>query len=215
MSKPRLHHFKNLVEHLPKFVARRWVTVCLGTALLVAGPTALAAYAQSTGEGPAYDFKDVFFAFINLGFLVLAGRWVRQKVGVLQSLFLPSSIVAGVIALLLGPNVLGAIAGENSFLSNGLFNQPILDVWSAIPGVFINIVFATIFLGEFIPPPKEIWRRASPQVAFGQSLAWGQYVVGMILAIAVLGPVFGLPPAAGALIEIGFEGGHGTAAGMA
>jgi glutamate:Na+ symporter, ESS family len=34
------------------------------------------------------------------------------------------------------------------------------------------------------------------------------------LAILVLGPLFGLPAAAGALIEIGFEGGHGTAAGM-
>ncbi|MEM7062859.1 MAG: hypothetical protein AAF572_06825 [Cyanobacteria bacterium P01_B01_bin.77] len=54
---------------------------------------------------------------------------------------MPSSIVAGVIALLLGPDVLGAISGENSFLSNGLFNQLILDVWSVIPGMFINAVF--------------------------------------------------------------------------
>ncbi|MGF1515635.1 MAG: sodium/glutamate symporter [Elainellaceae cyanobacterium] len=174
----------------------------------------MVARAQGAGEAPPYTFQDVFWAFIILGFLVLLGRWVRQQVGLFQTLFLPSSIIAGAIALLAGPGVLGAITGE-SFLPNGLFPQPILDVWSAIPGVFINIVFATIFLGEFIPPPGEIWRRASPQVAFGQSIAWGQYVVGMLLAIAVLGPVFGLPPMAGALIEIGFEGGHGTAAGMA
>lgn len=194
---------------------QRWSSVFLGTAAIVAGPAALAAWAQGTEDAPPYTFQDVFWAFIILGFLILLGRWVRQSVGVLQSLFLPSSIVAGVIALLLGPGVLGNIAGASGFLSNGLFPQPILEVWSAIPGVFINIVFATIFLGEFIPPPAEIWRRASPQVAFGQSLAWGQYVIGMILAMLVLGPVFGLPPAAGALIEIGFEGGHGTAAGMA
>ncbi|MEO0406487.1 MAG: sodium/glutamate symporter [Cyanobacteria bacterium P01_A01_bin.135] len=174
----------------------------------------MVARAQAAGDGPSYDFKDVFWAFIILGFLVLAGRWVRQRISLLQDLFLPSSIVAGVLALLLGPGVLGAIMGDG-FLGNGLFPQAIRDVWSAIPGVFINIVFATIFLGEFIPPPREIWRRASPQVAFGQSLAWGQYVLGLLLAILVLGPVFGLPPAAGALIEIGFEGGHGTAAGMA
>ncbi|MEO1093818.1 MAG: sodium/glutamate symporter [Cyanobacteria bacterium J06638_28] len=177
------------------------------------------AAAQANDSNPGYTFNDVFFAFIILSFLVLVGRWIRQHVGLLQSLFLPSSIVAGVVALILGPGVLGAIVaatmGEGTSLSNGLFPEPILAVWSAIPGVFINIVFATIFLGEFIPPPGEIWRRASPQVAFGQSLAWGQYVIGLLLALLVLGPVFGLPPVAGALIEIGFEGGHGTAAGMA
>ncbi|NEQ31217.1 MAG: sodium:glutamate symporter [Leptolyngbya sp. SIO4C5] len=194
-------------------------TVVLWAVVLVLGPAALVARAQAESESPGYNFQDVFFAFIVLGFLILVGRWIRQRVGLLQALFLPSSIVAGVVALLLGPGVLGAIAamafGETGFLANGLFPQPILAVWSEIPGVFINIVFATIFLGEFIPPPAEIWRRASPQVAFGQSLAWGQYVVGLLLAILVLGPIFGLPPVAGTLIEIGFEGGHGTAAGMA
>ncbi|NJL85248.1 MAG: sodium:glutamate symporter [Leptolyngbyaceae cyanobacterium SM1_1_3] len=183
------------------------------------GPAALVAQAQATEESPAYTFDDVFYAFIILSFLILVGRWIRQRISLLQALFLPSSIVAGAIALLLGPGALGAlvsaVAGDSAWLANGLFPQPILEVWSAVPGVFINIVFATIFLGEFIPPPIEIWRRASPQVAFGQSLAWGQYVVGLILAMLVLGPVFGLPPVAGALIEIGFEGGHGTAAGMA
>ena len=37
----------------------------------------------------------------------------------------------------------------------------------------------------------------------------------MLLTIAVLVPVFKMSPIAGALIEIAFEGGHGTAAGMA
>ena len=202
------------VRRILKFSSRSWCSVLIGTAALVVGPGAAIALAQADGEGPSYTFEDVFFAFIILGFLILSGRWIRQQIGVLKALFLPSSIVAGVIALLLGPGVLGAIFSDSTLLGNGLFPQPILDVWSEIPGVFINIVFATIFLGEFIPPPAEIWRRASPQVAFGQSLAWGQYVIGLVLAVAVLGPVFNLPPAAGALIEIGFEGGHGTAAGM-
>ncbi|MGP1373614.1 MAG: sodium/glutamate symporter [Almyronema sp.] len=200
-------------------VLRPWRSAVVWALLLLAGPAALVARAQAAGESAAYDFQDVFFAFIILGFLILVGRWTRQRVSLFQTLFLPSSIVAGVIALLLGPGALGALmtnlVGEAAPLAGGLFPQPILEVWSEIPGVFINIVFATIFLGEFIPPPAEIWRRASPQVAFGQSLAWGQYVVGLLLALLVLGPVFGLPPVAGTLIEVGFEGGHGTAAGMA
>ncbi|NES23721.1 MAG: sodium:glutamate symporter [Symploca sp. SIO3E6] len=173
------------------------------------------ALAQGSNPGPSYDFQDVFFAFIILGCLLLMGRWIRQNIPLLQTLYLPSSIVTGLLALLLGPAVLGAIMGEGNFLSTGIFPQPVLDVWGKIPGVFINVVFATIFLGEFIPSPRDIWRLASPQVAFGQSIAWGQYVVGLLLALTVLTPVFGLDPISGALIEIGFEGGHGTAAGMA
>ncbi|NEO31457.1 MAG: sodium:glutamate symporter [Symploca sp. SIO3C6] len=178
----------------------------------------MALAAGVSNQGSSYDLQDVFFALVILSFLILIGRWLRQSIAVLKSLYIPSSIVAGVVALLLGSEALGAIAktvgGEEAFLANGLFSQPIQDVWSAVPGVFINIVFATIFLGEFIPSPRDIWRRAAPQVAFGQSLAWGQYVVGLLLALLVLAPVFKLDPIAGALIEIAFEGGHGTAAGM-
>lgn len=126
--------------------------------------------------------KDVFFAFIWIALLILAGRIIKQKVGWIQRLYLPESIVAGALALILGPQVLGVIAtaltGEGGFLSQGLFPETIRDVWSQSPGIFINIVFAALFLGEVIPSPKQIWRRAAPQVVFGQSLAWGQYVVG-------------------------------------
>lgn len=108
-----------------------------------------------------------------------------------------------------------AIAGEGTFLSEGLFSEPIRQTWSQSPGIFINIVFAALFLGETIPSPKQIWRRAAPQVVFGQSLAWGQYVVGILVTLLILIPVFDANPISAALIEIGFEGGHGTAGGMA
>jgi ESS family glutamate:Na+ symporter len=162
-----------------------------------------------------FNLKDAFFAFIILGILILIARVIRQKIQWLRSLYIPSSIVAGVLALLLGPGVLGAIAGPNSSIANGLFNETIRTVWSQSPGIFINVVFAAIFIGETIPSPREIWRKAAPQVAFGQTLAWGQYVVGLLLVLLVLTPVFGIDPMAGALIEVAFEGGHGTAAGMA
>src|SRR5699024_4719570 len=51
-------------------------------------------------------------------------------------------------------------------------------------------------------------------LAFGWSLGWGQYVVGLLLSILVLTPFFGMPPFVGALIEMAFEGGHGTVGGM-
>ncbi|MGC9504074.1 sodium/glutamate symporter [Baaleninema sp.] len=164
---------------------------------------------------PTFALQDAFFAFVIVGLLILVGRLIRQKLKILRVLYIPSSIVAGVLALLLGPQVLGQLVSPDSPFVEGLFSQDVRNVWSQSPGVFINVVFAALFLGEPIPRPGDIWRKAAPQVAFGQSLAWGQYVVGLILTLLVLTPVFGISPISGALIEIAFEGGHGTAAGMA
>ncbi|WP_205369430.1 sodium/glutamate symporter [Thermoleptolyngbya sp. PKUAC-SCTB121] len=166
-----------------------------------------------------FNLRTVLFAFVLLAILLLAGRYLKHKIRFFQRLYLPASIIAGVLALLLGPQVLGAIAtsigGEESLLAGGLFSENVRTVWSQAPGVFINIVFAALFLGETIPPPRDIWRKAAPQVVFGQTLAWGQYVVGILATLLILGPVFGANPIASCLIEIAFEGGHGTAGGMA
>ena len=166
-----------------------------------------------------FTLKDVFFAFVWVALLILAGRFLKQKFRWIQRLYLPESIVAGALALILGPQVVGAIAtglaGEDSLLAGGFFTEPIRTVWSQSPGIFINIVFAALFLGENIPSPRSIWRKAAPQVVFGQSLAWGQYVTGILVTLLVLIPFFDANPISAALIEIGFEGGHGTAGGMA
>jgi glutamate:Na+ symporter, ESS family len=160
----------------------------------------------------------VFVAVLAALLLLLAGELIRSRWHLLRRIFLPSSIVAGALGLLLGPQVLGRASAylELPLIpAEGLFPGDLLEAWELLPGVLINVVFAALFLGKTIPGIREIWLRAGPQIVFGQTLAWGQYVVGLLLAMLVLVPVFGMHPAAGALIEIGFEGGHGTAAGMA
>ena len=172
------------------------------------------------------NLTDTFFAFIVLGLLLLGAYFLKAKSSVLQRLYLPESVIAGILGLLLGPQVLGWICQAlqafhpnvfplASIAQNGLFPPALRQVWSECPGVFINVVFATLFLGETIPSPAQIWRKAAPQIAFGQSLAWGQYVVGLAAVLGVLVPWFNINPISGCLIEIAFEGGHGTAAGMA
>ncbi|MDI6644874.1 MAG: sodium/glutamate symporter [Methanobacteriaceae archaeon] len=160
----------------------------------------------------------VGLSFIVLGLILLIGKLIRIKSKILQRLFIPSSLIGGFIALILGPDILGSLINliglEGTFLSNGLFPLEMLEVWVALPGLLINIIFATLFLGKRIPGLRDIWNIAGPQVAHGQTIAWGQYVFGIIITILVLTPFFSINPMAGALIEIGFEGGHGTAAGM-
>lgn len=160
------------------------------------------------------NLETVFLAILIIGVLLLAGKWTRRRTRLLQRLYLPSSIIAGIIALLMGPQVLGRFFNAKSPWVEGLWQEDVLAVWSSLPGVFINVVFAALFLGKTIPSPRAIWRSAGPMVAHGQALAWGQYVVGLSLVLLLLTPVWGINPMAGALIEIGFEGGHGTAAGL-
>lgn len=150
--------------------------------------------------------------------LIALAKLAHRRLPLVQTLFIPSSIVAGLAALLVGPQVLGRLLdapGVPDPLSGGLVPEAVLDGWAVLPALLINVVFAGLFLGKRIPSLRDILRLAGPQVALGQTLAWGQYVIGILLAALVLSPVFGLPVAAGALIEIGFEGGHGTAAALA
>jgi ESS family glutamate:Na+ symporter len=65
-----------------------------------------------------------------------------------------------------------------------------------------------------MPRFREAASLAGPNLAFGITMASGQYVIGLVLALLVLVPLFDVPVFSGALIEIGFLGGHGTAAGL-
>ncbi len=141
-------------------------------------------------------------SLITLAIVLLVARFIKRGSKTLQKFFIPSALLAGVGGLLLGPHVF-------SILPNEVYSQ-----WSTFPKYLINIVFAGLFLGKTIPSRREVWKMSGPMIAFGNTLAWGQYVLGIGLTMIILTPIFGTNPIAGALIEIGFEGGHGTAAGL-
>ncbi|MCP4707900.1 MAG: sodium:glutamate symporter [Planctomycetes bacterium] len=142
-----------------------------------------------------------------LSALLLVGKLLRSKVRILQKLFLPASILAGFIGLILGPYIFGNFGFQ-------IIPDDILNTWSKFPGRLINIIFACLFLGFAIPSVKAIWQRGGPQFCYGWILGMGQYVVGVGICIVLLTPVFDVPESFGCLLEIGFSGGHGTAAGM-
>lgn len=142
-------------------------------------------------------------SLIVLGVILIISRFVKRGSRTLQHLFIPSALVAGLAGLLLGPQVFGFIDPETT------------RYWAQLPRHLITIVFAGLFLGKVIPNRREIWKSAGPMVAFGSTMAWGQYVIGIGLTMLVLTPLFGTNRLAGSLIEISFAGGHGTAAGLA
>lgn len=157
-------------------------------------------------------------AILLIGVLALIGIYIRARSRTVQKLFLPVSLIAGFLALFFGPQVFGRIGGWlgwDGVADGGLFGSGVLEVWGELPGLLISVVFAGLFLGTRLPSPKRAVKLLGPQVSLGVTFAAGQYVVGLLLAVAILVPLFNVTPMFGALIEIGFEGGHGTAAGMA
>jgi len=153
------------------------------------------------------DIADtIVVSFISLCVLVWVGHLLRMKVRLLGRLYLPSSVVAGLIGLIVIQCFRAAGAPLPAAVTAG---------WGELPGFLITIVFACLFLGMAIPGVRTIWRHAGPQLAYGQIVAWGQYVVGIGLFLAVLAWMYpGLSAMFGGVLPVGFEGGHATAGGM-
>ncbi len=163
---------------------------------------------------PAFELREIAIALSLLAILVLISATLRRRIPFLRSLFIPNAIVAGVLGLLLGPQLLGALF-DSGPLENGLFTEATQEIWSALPGLLINVVFASILLGKVLPSLRQIWTASASSALFGATLSFGQYAFGMLLAALVLVPLFGMSELSGALLEISFSGGHGTAAGLA
>ncbi len=158
-------------------------------------------------------------AFTVLCILLGAGYLLRIRLKILRNLYLPSCVVGGLLGLVL-VQTLGGIAGKLGPESAGMrLNETIeswTSLWGSLPGLLINVVFACLFLGVKVPKASVIARRAGRQLAYGQIVAWGQYAIPLALWILFMGRLFpSLPSMFPCILPVGFEGGHGTAAGMA
>lgn len=146
--------------------------------------------------------KAVFFSTCILGVFLILGKLVRVKLPLLQKLYLPSSIIGGFLALTVGPH------GFN------LLPTWALEQWAQFPSLLINVVFACLFLGVALPHPRNLWAQGGAQLCYGSVVGFGQYFVALIVTALVLTPMFGTESIFACILEVGFSGGHGTAAGM-
>ena len=141
-------------------------------------------------------------AFGGLSLLLAIGFALRLGVPLLGRLMLPVSLVGGFI---------GLAAGRHGFQ---LVPAEVEAVWTSLPSLLINIVFACLFLGAPVPSLGSVARTAGPLVRFSLVNAVGQFVLGLGLVWLVLTPVFGVHPLFACIIEVGFSGGHGSASAM-
>lgn len=131
--------------------------------------------------------------------LLLVGKFIRVKVKLIQKLFIPPSLLAGVLGLALGPNGLGWL--------------PLSGSMGTYAAVLIALVFGALPLSSPKFTIKEVAGRVGPMWVYAQ--------LGMLLQWALAG-LFGLfvmkliwpelNDAFGVMLSTGFYGGHGTAA---
>ena len=108
-----------------------------------------------------------FLIGIGLIFVSLLVGYIIVKLPLFNRWYLPASLIGGLILLALGPQIAGHYFPEWQVL------PMFYEEWARFPGVLINIVFASLFLGRNLIPIREVWKLAAPQAAFGQTLAWG------------------------------------------
>eukprot|EP00040_Diaphanoeca_grandis_P008846 m.46604 g.46604 ORF g.46604 m.46604 type:complete len:504 (+) comp20292_c1_seq1:233-1744(+) len=158
------------------------------------------------------------FAFAAI--LLITGHFLRARLWLFRRLFLPSSLIGGLLGLTI-VQVLEAIPGINYQVErNGInvtasfVSEQLIAGWSELPAVLIAVVFSCLFMGSKIPGIRKVWNIAGPQLIYGQIVAWGQYAIPMLIVGALFSreDVFGSNPLLGAVVALGFEGGHGTAA---
>lgn len=140
--------------------------------------------------------------FVDLGLislLFLVGKLIRAKVRFIQELFLPASLIAGFLGLLLGPN--------------GFKILPFSSAIGTYSGILIALVFGALPLGGKKVPWKTIYTRIGNMWAYSQAVMILQWGAGMVFGLVILRTMWkDLHNGFGLMLASGFSGGHGTAA---
>src|SRR5262245_9504661 len=153
--------------------------------------------------------NDVGEAIVLLALVFLGAALIRKWSRHLRALFLPTAVIGGFVALALGPEGVGRLTD-----SNGIFPDQTFAIWTALPALLINVMAASLLLGERLPPPRRTWRIAGPHVIMAGIMSAGQFAVAGLVVLVLLEPAFDFSDKGGALIELSFAGGHGTLAGL-
>jgi ESS family glutamate:Na+ symporter len=151
------------------------------------GPSALATFA---------------LAMALLVLLLAVGTVLARGVGA-HKWGIPEALLAGALGLLVAP--VGALP---------LIPAAVIEVWDQLPLALLTLVFGTLLLGKPLPQPGGLWRPLSAQVLLALCLGFGQYLVAGLAVLLVLQPLLHVSPVMACLIEVAYEGGHGSAAAM-
>ena len=131
--------------------------------------------------------------------LLLAGQIARARLRPVQQLFLPASVIAGVLGLSLGTGGLGWL--------------PFSGYVGAYPGILIALIFVTLPFAAAPAARRTVGRNVVELFAYSTLTSMLQWGVGLAFALGALSLIWtDLHPGFGTILAAGFIGGHGTAA---
>jgi len=138
-------------------------------------------------------FETILMDFAWASMLLLIGLFLRAKVKVFQKLFIPVAVIAGLVGLLLGSEVLGKFC-------------PYYIHWSDNVSGFANPLLAILFVTQFISLSfnRKMIKKCSLIFLISATVISVQ-----VLSAMGLGRVFGLPDGASLLPFGAFYGAHG------
>ena len=146
-----------------------------------------------------------------LSVLLLVGTFLRAKVKLFQSLYLPASVIGGFIGIIISPEILGRF-------SNYSISEEWIKTYSLLPGILSVPIFAAIPLGMFLNENKNIKSMYPSKVliCFGlfQCAAMTQSAIGYAtnMFFSKINPQLNMYRTFGYELSAGFAGGHGLAA---
>lgn len=152
-----------------------------------------------------------------LSVLLLIGTFLRAKVKLFQSLYLPASVIGGFIGMVISPEILGRF-------SNYSISEEWIKTYSLLPGILSVPIFAAIPLGMFLNSSNNSNEKKSIKslypskvlICFGlfQCAAMSQSAIGYAtnMFFSKINPQLNMYRTFGYELSAGFAGGHGLAA---
>ena len=137
--------------------------------------------------------------FVDVGIisaLLLIGKLMRTQIKLVQKLFIPPSLLAGFIGLILGPY--------------GFDLVPLSNQTGTYAGILIAFIFGALPLTSQKAQGKT--KEIASMWAYSQGGLLLQWAFGGLLGLLVLNQIWPLSPGFGITMPSGYCGGHGTAA---
>ncbi|WP_293007859.1 MULTISPECIES: sodium/glutamate symporter [unclassified Oscillibacter] len=145
---------------------------------------------------------DFLLDFALASAFIMVGQFIRAKVKFVQNFFIPASMLAGFLALILGTQGFNVL-----FFSDSI---------SSYPGLLIILIFSAVGIGGFSVDKKNIKAeigRIGSYFSYKVLAQAIQFSLPVLFSIVVISNLFpNINYGFGLLLASGFTGGHGTAA---
>ena len=143
-----------------------------------------------------YSVFDLLMDVGLISVLLIVGTFMRRHFRWFRNLLIPAPITAGLLGLLLGPEVLGIMPFSSAL---GSYSTLLIAV------VFAAMPYSMTFASRDISKAKNMW-------AYSAAMFLGQWGIFVLLGMLVFAPLFGTDDWFGMILPVGFVGGFGTAA---